>query len=115
MYYTANILNNISTSSGFTLKEIFTGVKGNRNFKNFHAFGLLAFVIDPTIQRGNKLPTSSPRSIPSVFVEKSCEHASNVSLVLNPDTNFISLQFHIVHNDDFQTVSLSGINSLPLN
>ena len=90
VHYAADILSNTPTSSGFTLKEIFIGVKGDRNFKNFHAFGSPAFVLDPIIQRGSKLPTWSPRSIPSVFIGKSHEYASNVSLVLNPDTNFIS-------------------------
>ena len=115
VHYAVEIINNTPNSSGFTPKEIFTGVKGHRTFKNFHTFGSPAFVLNPTIQRGNKLPTWSPRSIPSVFIGKSKEHASNVSLVFNPATNHISPQFHIAHDDDFQTISPSGSNSLPLN
>ena len=115
MHYTVEIVNNTPNSSGFTPKEIFTRVKGHRNFKNFHTFSSPAFVLNPTIQRGNKLLTWSPRSIFSVFIRKSKEHASNVSLVFNPATNHISPQFHIVHDNDFQTVSPSGSNSLPLN
>ena len=115
VHYAVDILNNTPNSSGFTPKEIFTGVKGDRNFKNFHTFGSPAFVLHPTIQKGNKLPTWSPRSLPSAFIGKSREHASNVSLVFKPVTNHISPQFHIVHDDDFQTVSPSGSNSLPLN
>ena len=115
VHYVVEIINNTLNSSGFALKEIFTGVKGHRNFKNFHTFGSPAFVLNPTIQRGNKLPTWSPRSISSVFIRKSKEHTSNISLVFNPATNHISLQFHVVHDDHFQTISPSGSNSLLLN
>ena len=108
------ILNNTPNSSGFTPKEIFTGVKGDRSLKNFHTFSSPCFVLNATIQKGNKLPTWKPRSIPCVFVGKSKEHASNVSLVYNPATNHLSPQFHIVHDDDFQTAT-SNNNSLPLN
>ena len=49
-HYATGILKNTPASSGFTPKEIFTRVKGDRNFKNFNTFGLPAFVLDPAIQ-----------------------------------------------------------------
>ena len=101
VHYATCILNNTPNTSGFTPKEIFTGVKGDRYLKHFHTFGSPDFVLDPRIQQGNKLTTWTTRSIPSIFVGKSREHASNMSLVCNPATNHISLQFHNVYDDDF--------------
>ena len=115
VYYAVNIPNNTPNSLDFLLKEIFVGVKGNQNFKNFHTIGALAFVLNPTIQRGNKLLTCSSQSLLFTFISKSREYASNALLVFNLATSHISLQVCITHNNIFQTVSPSESNSLPLN
>lgn len=113
VHYAVDVLNNTPKSCGFTPKEIFTRVKGDRSFRHFHIWGSLAFVLDPTIQQGKKIPTWRPRSSPSVFIGKSHQHASNVSLVYIPKTNFLKPQFHLVHDDEFQTVAPNNNNSLP--
>ena len=45
-------------------------------------------------------------------VKESC---INVSLVYHPNINFISLQFHLIHDDEFHVVASSNPNTLPLN
>ena len=49
-----------------------------------------------------------------MFISKSRENAASVSLILNPETNFVSSNFHIVHYDNFQTI-VSNANNLPPN
>jgi hypothetical protein len=39
----------------------------------------------------------------SVYIESSSSHASNVGLSLNPRTEHVSPQFHVVYDDDFMT------------
>ena len=56
VHYAVDILNNTPNSSGFTPREIFTGSQTDRSLKNFHTFRLPAYVLDPTIQQGKKLP-----------------------------------------------------------
>ena len=72
IYYTVDILNNTPSPSGFTPKEIFTGIRGDRNLKHFHTFELLACILDLILASGKKLPTWKPHSKPSIFVGKSC-------------------------------------------
>ena len=110
-----DVLNNTLTSSGFTPKELFTCLKGDRSFKKFHAFGPPTFVLDPTIQKVKKLPAWAPLSIALFFVGKSKDNTSNVSLACDPVTNNLSPQFHIVHDGDFQSIAQSSSNSIPLN
>ena len=101
IHYAVDILNNTSGPSGFTPKEIFTGIKGERNLKNFCTFSSPACILNPALALGKKLPTWKPRSKLGVFIGKSRQHAGNVSLVHDPSTNFVSPSFHLVHDDDF--------------
>ena len=108
-----DISNNAPNSLGLAPKEILTGAKVDRSFKNFHTFGSPDFVLHSTMQKVQKIPTWLPRSITSVLVGKCRDHASNVSLVCNPATNHMPPQFHITRDDKFQTVPPSGSKSLP--
>ena len=109
------ILNSTPRSSGFTPKEIFGGTKGDRFFRNFHTFGSPDFVLDPSLQAGQKTPAWKPRSSPCVLIRKSKNLASNISLILDPHANCIKQQFHLVHDDEFQTVATTTNDSLPTN
>ena len=71
-------------------------------FQKKRDFGSPTFVLDLTIQKGQKLPAWDPLSVPYFFISESKEHASNTSLVHNPATNHLSHQFYVVHDDDFQ-------------
>ena len=57
IHYAANMLNSTPTLSGFTPKEIFVEVKGDRNFCDHHTFGSQVFSLNLTTQRHNKSPT----------------------------------------------------------
>ena len=59
------------------------------------------------MQDGMKLPKWDPRSRGAQFVGYSPLHASTVGLVRNLRTGNISLQFHVVYDDYFETVHAS--------
>ena len=50
-----------------------------------------------------------------VFIGKSLQNTANVPRVHDPRANLILPQFHIVHDDDFETATDDSFNSLPEN
>jgi hypothetical protein len=68
------------------------------------------YVLDKMISDGKKLPRLTPRSTRTVNLGFSDKHASSVPLVLNPQTGYITAQFHIVFDDWFASVSASADN-----
>lgn len=45
-------------------------------------------------------PSFAPREVPWVFQK----HSSNAGLILNPSTGYLSVQFHVLYNDEFMAV-----------
>jgi hypothetical protein len=72
---------------------------------DLHVWGSPAYVLDPTLQDGKKLPRWKPRSRRALFVGLSKRHSSSVPLVLNLLTHYISPQFHTMFDDWFTTVT----------
>ena len=89
-------------------------VLSGRIFQNYdhlqrlHVFGSPCFVLDPKLQDGKSLPKWKRRARQGQYLGVSKEHASNVANILNPTTDSISPQFHVVHDDLFTTVSNPG-------
>jgi hypothetical protein len=100
------VWNNLPSNDGFTPIEKWTGVKNvnNNHIRRMHPWGCPAYVLDPKLQDGKKLPKWSPRSRQGKFVGYSKIHASNVGLILNPMTGRISPQYHVLFDDFFTTV-----------
>ena len=71
-------------------------------------------VLQPTLQDGKKLLKWQPRSGQAQFVGHSELHASNVPLVCNLQTGSILSQFHVVHDNWFETVAVDEDNETPL-
>ena len=61
--------------------------------------------LDEDLQSGKSLPKWDPRERVGVYVSHSREHASRVAYILNSKTYRISLQYHLIYDDDFATVS----------
>jgi hypothetical protein len=74
------------------------------DFKTLHVWGSPAYVLDPKLQDGHKLPKSKPRSRRAIFLGLSKRHAATIPLVLNCQTSAISAQFHVIFDDWFTTV-----------
>ncbi|KAI2511912.1 hypothetical protein MHU86_2428 [Fragilaria crotonensis] len=73
---------------------------------------VLCMLFEKTIADGKKLPRWKPRSIRCVNMGLSKKHASTVPLVLNPETGYITPQYHIVFDDWFATVA-TNVDALP--
>jgi hypothetical protein len=72
---------------------------------DFHTFGCPCYVLGHRLQSGlGKIYKWEPHSQMGIYVGRSPSHASNVGLILNPRTGHVSLQFHVVYDDDFMTV-----------
>jgi hypothetical protein len=100
------IYNNTPSPDGLSPIEKWTATKflNYDHLRRLHPWGCPAYVLDPKLQDGKKLPKWSPRSRQGKFVGLSKDHASNVALVLNPTTKRISPQFHILFDDFYSTV-----------
>ena len=72
--------------------------------KKFHSIGCPVYVLRSQLQEGKSLPKFEPRSRVGIFLGNSSQHSDNVALVLNPKTNHISAQYHILFDDKFETI-----------
>jgi hypothetical protein len=75
-----------------------------------HVFGCPVYVLDPALQDGKKIPKWDSKARQGIFVGFSDEHSSLAPLVLNPKTQHISPQYHVIFDDKFTTVpSLNSV------
>ena len=79
----------------------------HKDYHHLHVWGCPAYVLDPTLQGGKKLPKWQPRSRRAVFLGLSKKHAASIPLVLNLNSLCISPQFHVIFDDWFTTVASS--------
>ena len=92
-------------------QEIFFSVKSDHSeLLQSKVWGCPAYVLDPTLQDGKKLPRWEPRAKLGQFVGRSSLHAGSVALVKNVSTGKVSSQFHVVFDSHFTTMS---VNQLP--
>ena len=92
-------------SSGLSPIEIFYNTKSDHSdLKMARCWGCPAYVLDPTLQDGKKLPRWSPRSKLGQFLGRSDKHSSTVGLIRNCKTNAVTAQFHVVYDDHFSTM-----------
>ena len=92
---------------GFSPLKMFTGMKqpsGNKTLLDTRVWGCPAWVLDPTLQDGHKLPKWNKRSCCGVNLGSSPTHSSTVNRILNLNTGFVSPQFHVVYDEHFETV-----------
>ena len=86
-------------------EEIWTqSTSSHTALSNARVWGCPAYVLDPRLQDGKKIPKWEPRSRRGQYVGASPLHASTVGIVRNFQTNNLSPQFHVVYDDFFHTV-----------
>ena len=72
---------------------------------NAHTGGCPVYVLEPRLtSAGGKIPKWRPRSRRAQYVGVSPVHAENVALVRNLRTGYLSPQFHVVFDDQFETI-----------
>jgi hypothetical protein len=79
----------------------------HEDLKRAHVFGCPVYVLDPDLQDGKSIPKWNSHSRQGMFVGFSSKHSSLVPLVLNLETGYISLQYHVIFDDSFHTVPSS--------
>jgi hypothetical protein len=83
------------------------------NHRDFHTFGCPVFVLDPSLQQGQKIPKWKPRARQAIYLGHSPRHAQTVPIVLNLNTGLCSPQYHVVYDDYFTTTHCRETNELP--
>ena len=71
---------------------------------NLHTWGCPAYVLDPSLQNGHKIPKWQPRLRQAQYLDVFPLHASTVRVVRNLRTGRLSPQFHLVFDDFFEPV-----------
>ena len=103
--YAVYIHNHLPNASGHAPIELLSGTKQDSHYlSSCRVWGCPAYVLDPSLQDGKKLPKWQPRARRGRFLGFSTKHASNVGLILNTNTGHILPQVHVVYDDQFQTV-----------
>ena len=90
---------------GITRIEMFSGVPVTTRLKNFNTWGCPVYALHSKLQ-GNisGVPKWNPRARLGINLGFSPRHARTVSLVLNIDTGLVSPQFHVIHDNFFETL-----------
>ena len=74
------------------------------NLRDYHTWGCPVYVLESRVQTSSKgLPKWDPRARIGIYLGHSTAHAGNVALVLNLSLGYVSPQFHVVLNDNFDT------------
>ena len=98
--------------SGLTPMELITKQKADhRDILRSHVWGCPAYVLEPKLQNGQKLPKWNRRSRLGQFLGYSDEHSSLVANVRHLKTGYVSPQYHVVFDDLFETVFSSGADN----
>ena len=100
-------------TSGLCPNDVFTKSRWEqRKYHDLHVWGCPVYALEKAIADGKKLSRWKPQSIRCVNMGLSKKHASTVPLVLNPETGFITLQYHVVFDDWFSMVA-TNVDALP--
>lgn len=103
-------------ASGIAPIEIFSRTVGDgQALRTSQPWGCPAYVLEPRLtEAGGKIPKWQPRSRRAQFVGMSPLHAESVGLVRNLKTGYISPQYHIVYDSNFETVYSSDAADPPM-
>ena len=95
-----------SDINGIAPIEVFTKtLSDHQALRNAHTWGSPLYVLEPRLtSAGGKIPKWQPRSRRGQYVGVSPKHAENIAVVRNLRTGYLSPQYHVVHDDEFETV-----------
>ena len=109
--HASNIVNHLHKGpDGNSPLEIISGTEVRPKLKHFHTFGYPVFALDLRLQDGNSIPKWNPRCRIDLYLGNSPQHTRSISLVLHLDTAHVSPQYHVQHDQFFETV---GRNDSP--
>ena len=88
-----------------TPQELFTQVEIAPKLKHFHTFGCPTYILDNRLQGNKALQKWQARSRLGIYLGPSPNHSRSISLILNPRTGHVLPQYHVKHDDFFETVN----------
>ena len=103
---TSNEVRNATPFQGQTKTplELFAQVAITPNLKHFHNFGCPTYILDNKLQGNKAIQKWQARSQLGIYLGPSPNHSRSISLILNPCTGHTSPQYHVKHDDFFETV-----------
>ena len=87
-----------------TPMELFAQVAIAPKLKHFHTFGCPTYILDNKLQVNQGIQKWQARSRLGIYLGPSPNHSRSISLILNPRTGHTSPQYHVKHDDFFETV-----------
>ena len=88
-------------------QELFSSINVLPKIKHFHTFACPTYVLDNALQGQHYLPKWKARARLGVYLGPSPNHSRTVHLILNPRTGHVSPQFHVKHDDFFESVTVN--------
>jgi len=73
-------------------------------FETLHPFGCPAYVLENTLQPGNKIGKWENRSRIGMYLDPSPTHARSVHLIISIKTGLVLPQFHVNFDDFYETI-----------
>ena len=110
--YANDVANTLQDKNGSSPFQRFAKVSVQSNLKDYHAFGCPVYALDSKLASGKRIGQWNPRCRIGLNLGFSPRHARTVTLVLNLQTATVSPQFHIKHDDFFESVSV-GAGNMP--
>ena len=102
--YAAHVRNNVPMNNKTKSPlELLTNSETAVNLRHFHSFGCPVFVLNNKLQAQQHIKHWLPRSRLGIYLGPSPKHARSVSLVLNIHTGLVSPQFHVRHDNFFES------------
>ena len=101
---TFNNAPNLNHDDGLTPLQIASRSEVNCNIKHRHTFGSPVYVLESELQQNKTYSKWKDRAQVGIYLGPSPHHNRNVALVLNRKTGLVSPQFHVKHDNFFETV-----------
>ena len=93
-----------------SLQELFSGINVLPKIKHFHTFACPTYILDNALQGLHYLPKWKECAQLGVYLGPSPNHSRTVYLILNPMTGHVSPQYHVKHDDFFESVTGKSSN-----
>jgi hypothetical protein len=90
--------------------EQFTGERSKLNQTYMHPLCCPVYVLDQRMQEGTSPPKWKKRTTQKVYVGHLHHYSKSVPMVWDPKTKLVSPQFHVMFDDNFDTVQAPNPN-----
>ena len=84
--------------------ELFRNSPVAPHYKQWIPFGCPTYALRSELQDSKPFHKWENRSQVGIYIGRSPQHASNISLVMHKDSGYVSPQFHVVHDRKFESL-----------